>query len=259
MFEWTNELEAHVLKLKNKDRMTYTAIGRLIGTSATSVKHKIRRLQQAKGLDKYSHPVEKTQIALPVLEKLKQNKKRSLKILETHCGFGGMSRVYDKFGSVLGFDIVQDRINECQASCQNFEGIKAESEHELLRLRYDKRKFDLVDVDPYGFPSRFFPFVFGLINDGYLFLTFPMMGVAQINALTIKHYQIFWGIELDDKADYIEKISERLHQYAYMEKRKITIEQVSKVDRIFRFVIHVEKVSLTKLLGMTIRRSNELV
>lgn len=256
MFEWTDKLEAEVLRLKNKEKMTYTAIAALIGTSSNSVKHKVRRLQQAKGMEKYSHPKEKAELVMPILRSLLERKGKPLKILETHCGFGGMSRVYDQYGSVLGFDIVQERIDACSAACERFDGIKKDSEHELLRLRYEKKKFDVVDVDPYGLPSRYFPYVFGLINDGYLFLTFPMMGVAQINALTIKHYQVFWGIELDDKGEYVQKIVERLSDYAYIEKRKITVEQVVRVDRIYRLVIKVEKVALTKLLGMKINRAN---
>ncbi|MCY9861165.1 hypothetical protein OTK49_01300 [Vibrio coralliirubri] len=256
MFEWTEKLESDVLRLKNEEKMTYAAIAKHIGTTSNSVKHKVRRLQQAKGLEKYSHPKEKAELALPILESIRVRKGKPLRTLETHCGFGGMSRVYSQFGSVLGFDIVQDRIDACEASCEQFEGIKQDSEHQLLNLRFEKRKFDIVDVDPYGLPSRYFPHIFGLIDDGYLFLTFPMMGVAQINALTIKHYQVFWGIELSDKDEYIQKIVERLADYAYIEKKKITVEKVIKVDRIYRFVIKVEKIALTKLLGMRINRAN---
>lgn len=256
MFEWTDELEAEVLRLKNIEKMTYTAIAAQIGTSANSVKHKVRRLQQAKGMEKYSHPKEKAELAMPILNNLRDKKGKNLKVLETHCGFGGMSRIYNQFGTVLGFDIVQERIDTCVEACGHFEGIKKDSEHEILRLRYENRKFDVVDVDPYGLPSRYFPHVFGLINDGYLFLTFPMMGVAQINALTIKHYQVFWGIELDDKVEYIQKIIDRLAEYAYIEKRKIIVEQIVRVDRVYRLVIKVEKIALTKLLGMKINRAN---
>jgi tRNA G26 N,N-dimethylase Trm1 len=59
-------------------------------------------------------------------------------------------------------------------------------------LNYSCR-YDVIDIDPYGLPSRLFPYVFGLIDDGLMFMTFPMLGVAQINKITIRHYQAFWG------------------------------------------------------------------
>ena len=254
MFNWTDEKEAEVLRLKNIDKWTYVKIAQHIGTTANSVKHKVRRLQQAGGLEKYSHPKEKFDLVNPYLLELSSRKGRSIDVMETHCGFGGMTRVYSQFGSVLGFDIVQERIDSCTESCSNFVGIKGDSERELLRLRYEKKRFDLVDVDPYGLPSKYFPHVFGLIDNGLLILTFPMMGVAQINALTIKHYLVFWDIALNDKDVYVEKIIKKLNDYAYIEKRKITVEKVIKINRIFRFVIKVEKISLTKLLGMKINR-----
>ena len=80
------------------------------------------------------------------------------------------------------------------------------------------------------------------------------MGVAQINALTIKHYQVYWGIELDDKETYIDKIVERLKDYGYMEKRKIEVVDVTRIDRVFRLAIKVTKTPLTEIIGMKINR-----
>ena len=62
MFNWTKENEAEVLKLKNIEKWTYVKIAQYMGTTQNSVKHKIRRLQQADGLEKYSHPKEKTEL-----------------------------------------------------------------------------------------------------------------------------------------------------------------------------------------------------
>lgn len=249
MFNWTEEIEQSSLAMREK-KMTYTEIGRLLGTSANSVKHKVRRLQQAKGMVKYSHPKEKSEQAIPLLRSL-GNKK--LKTLETHSGFGGMSSVFAQYGSVSGFDLVEERVSEAN-KIEGVTVVKADSEKEILGLRYNRERFDVVDIDPYGLPSRYLPHAFGLIDDGLMFLTFPMMGVAQINALTIKHYQVYWGIELSDKSNYLDLISKKLHEYAYMEKRQIEIVEILKIDRIFRFAIRVKKTPLTKILGMKISR-----
>ena len=103
MFDWTPEMEALVLELRKQGK-TCAAIAKEMGTSPNSIKHKVRRLQQAIGMEKYSHPVEKATQAKPLLESLSKPK---LKILETHSGFGGMSAVYAEYGAVEGYDIVQ--------------------------------------------------------------------------------------------------------------------------------------------------------
>jgi DNA-binding CsgD family transcriptional regulator len=249
MFDWTTEKEALVLELRKQGK-TYAAIAKEMGTSSNSIKHKVRRLQQAMGMEKYSHPTEKAAQAKPLLESLS---KPRLKILETHSGFGGMSAVYAEYGTVEGYDIVKSRVDVANG----IEGVtvsKADSEREIKNLRYLRKKFDVVDIDPYGLPSRYFPDALGLIDDGYLILTFPMMGVAQINALTIKHYQVYWGIELTDKETYIDKIVERLKDYGYMEKRKIEVVDVTRIDRVFRLAIKVKKTPLTEIIGMKINR-----
>ena len=150
MFDWTPEREALVLGLRKQGK-TYAAIAKEMNTSPNSIKHKIRRLQQAMGMEKYSHPVEKAAQAKPLLENFRKPK---LKILETHSGFGGMSAVYAKHGAVEGYDIVQARVD----AANTIDGVtvsKADSEREIKNLRYLRKKYDVVDIDPYGLPSRF--------------------------------------------------------------------------------------------------------
>jgi tRNA G26 N,N-dimethylase Trm1 len=112
----------------------------------------------------------------------------------------------------------------------------------------------VIDVDPYGFPSRYFPTVFGLIDDGVLFLTFPVMGVAQINKITIEHYRVFWDINLSDKDCYTDKIVKKLKDYAFMQKRSIEVLEIKKIDRIYRFAIKVKQESLLKIVGLEVNK-----
>lgn len=246
---WNNETESKLLRLRSEGK-TYSEIGNILGTTATSAKHKTRRLQQADNQDRYKHTDEKRRQVDKFVSGF------GLHTLETHCGFGCMTEKYHEYGSVMSIDIKQDRVDAVNAKMlDDVTCIKADSEREVLLLLYHKCVFDVVDVDPYGLPSRYFPNVFGLINDGWLFLTFPMLGVAQINKITIEHYRSFWGIELSDKDEYVEKITHRLKQYAFMHKREIKVFEIVKIGRIYRMAIRVKKSSLCDIVGLTVNRN----
>tara|TARA_R110002073_G_C9253352_1_gene562767 strand:+ start:37 stop:789 length:753 start_codon:yes stop_codon:yes gene_type:complete len=247
-FTWCPQLEEKVVRLK-KEGKTYKQIAHDIGSTLSSVKHKVRRLQQNNNLDRYKHTKEK-------IEQLKKYlKKTDIHILETHCGFGSLSEYYNLFGEVLSIDIDANRIKFLNnLGLEGVTAIKADSEKEIYSLVFNKCKFDVVDIDPYGFPSRFFPHCFHLIDDGYLFLTFPVLGVAQINKITIQHYKSFWGITLNEPDKYIEKIKKKLFDYAFMAKKSIEVKEILKINRIYRFVIKVKKESLLKIVGLKVNR-----
>lgn len=246
---WDKEKELELMILRNSGK-TYKEIGVILGTTETSAKHKVRRLQQEGNQDRYKHTKEKSNQIDRFVSGF------GLHTLETHCGFGCLTEKYHEFGEVLSFDIKQDRVDEINAKMMDdVTCIKADSEREILQLLYHRCVFNVIDVDPYGLPSRYFPHVFGLINDGWLFLTFPMMGVAQINKITIEHYRSFWGIELSDKEEYVEKIIHRLKQYAFMHKREVDVVEVEKFDRIYRMAIRVQKKSMCDIVGLVVNRN----
>jgi tRNA G26 N,N-dimethylase Trm1 len=253
-FQWTPELEVKVLALKKRG-LTFAQIAAEIGTTERSAKHKVRRLRQAMNQDRYKHTDEKLkQIQIAGLTPCRR-------ILETHAGFGGLTRHYAQVAAtVTSIEIKQERIDEIKAlSLPNVELIKGDSEVEIYRLLHERRVFDVIDVDPYGLPSRYFPHIFGLIDDGILFLTFPVMGVAQINKMTIAHYRVFWGIELSDKDVYLDKIKARLAEYAFMHKRQIEILDEKRINRIYRLAIQVKKTSLLDMLGLKVNRNKKIV
>lgn len=254
-FRWNSDIEAFAVK-QRADGRTYREISEAIGTTATSVKHKVRRIQQSTNHDRYKHTNEKTEQAKHAMSVLK-NRNR-IEVLETHAGFGGMTELYNSYGNVLSIEIDQSRIDHINS--QGFEGVttlKADSELELFNLVYNRMHFDIVDVDPYGFPSRYFPHVFNLINDGILFLTFPVMGVAQINKLMVEHYRIFWGISLSDIDCYIEKIKQKLVDMAIMQKRSISFLDVMRVGKVYRLAIRVEAASMCDIVGLEVNRGQK--
>lgn len=249
--EWSLQAESELLRLRHGG-MTYSAIAEATGRTLSSVKHKVRRLQQAQNMDRYKHTGEKRAQAARFISG------EHNRILETHCGHGGMTEFYSACGEVLSLDINGDRVKHVTGlNLPSVTASRTDSEKEIIRLLAGGRTYDVIDVDPYGFPSRFFPHVFGLIDDGLLFLTFPMMGVAQINKVTIRHYQAFWGIELSDKGNYLNLIEQRLKDYAFMHKREIEVLDVQRLERVYRFAIKVCKKSAFDIVGLKISGVND--
>lgn len=250
--QWSEELEQEIMA-KRSQKMTYKAIAEQIGSTQTAVKHKIRRLQQGDNQDRYKHTAEKREL----FDRTRKPRAKS-KILEAHCGFGGMTEVYSQYGEVTSFDIAADRVQHIEAlNLPNVTVKKCDSELEIFKLVADRRIFDVVDIDPYGMPSRYFPHVFALINDGILYITLPMIGVAQINKITIEHYRAFWGVEISDIDTYTEKVFSRLKDYAFMHKRSISLVAVVRLGRIFRLAIEVKKTSLLDIVGLEVNRGGK--
>ncbi len=248
-FKWNETIEAKAAEMKGKG-FTFSQIAESLGTTAVSVKHKIRRLQQAQNQDRYKHTDEK-------LEQIQRTKPHSvLQVLETHAGFGGLTRYYSQMAyMVTSLELKQERVDAIKdLGLSNVSLLKTDSEREIYGFLYQNRTFDIVDVDPYGLPSRYFPHVFGLIDNGMLYLTFPVMGVAQINKITIEHYRVFWGIELADKNVYLDKIQQRLIECAFMHKRQIEFMDIQKINRIYRLAIQVKKTSMLDIVGLEVNR-----
>lgn len=247
---WSAELELEARKLRAAG-LTYKQVGDAIGVTANSVKHKIRRLGQAGNEDRFKHTREKSALAAKYITR------EGMKVLETHSGFGGMTEFYAANGcNVECYDIDERRVRSIDAKgLDSVNASKGDSEKELLRLVYGRSKYDIVDIDPYGLPSRYFPSAFELIDGGYLFLTFPVLGVAQINKITIQHYQSFWGFIVGSDQDYLEIIHSKLHDFAFMSRRAIRILETEKIDRIYRMVIEVKKASLCDIVGLHVSRS----
>ena len=249
--KWSTASEELVSSLRLAGK-TYAEIGGVVGVSATSVKHKVRRLQQDNNEDRYKHTkekIEQTRRYVPL--------KYLNKVLETHAGFGGLTEFYSEHASsVTSLELKKDRVDFInELGLKNVTTIQCDSETKIHFLVYKKEAFTYVDVDPYGLPSRYFPHVFSLIDDGYLALTFPVLGVAQINKITIAHYKNFWDFEILEKDRYLEKISEGLRRYAFMAKRSIDIVSVEKINRIYRLVIAVKKESMLDIVGLKVNRN----
>lgn len=251
--KWNEELEGRLLKLRDEDELTYKEIAEEFDTTVSSVKHKYIRLKQAANDDKHHHPVEKTEQVYRVLGE--QDLGFPITILETNAGWGNLTQEYRKFGVVLAQDIEANKVEHLK-QFSSVVAKRCDSFKEMHRQVYEGMKFDVVDLDPYGFPSRFFPHVFELIEDGHLFVTFPKMGVQQINKITKEHYRVFWGMTLADKDRQEELIHKKIKDYGFQSFRRVELVDSVDLGRMFRFAYKVNKESALTLVDLKVKGKN---
>lgn len=247
---WTTELENQLIELRKIKRFTINQLAQKFNTTPSSIKHKLRRIGQAQNENQYTHPVEKIgQInnILPV---------KRLTILETHAGQGNLTKHYQSLGhEVYAIEIDPIKFETLkQLHLNDVDLVLADSLKHLLFLEYQEVWFDVVDLDPYGFPSRFVPGALRLINNGYLFMTMPKIGVSQMNKITIRHLKEFWGIEISSKPDLINVVIKKMESLAFQNYRSSILLDVIDLGRMFRFVFKIEKTSMAKLVDLEIQR-----
>ena len=105
---------------------------------SNSDNHKITRAAQAQNADSHHHPTEKMQ----QLDELKDHIYGD--ILEVFGGQGNLTAYYEKLGKVTSLT------KETTGDSFNY----------IYKLRSENKMYDVIDIDSYGYPSKFFPLVF---------------------------------------------------------------------------------------------------
>lgn len=250
--DWGVEQERAVLAYRAQG-MTHQEIADTLGSTLSAVKHKIRRLQQGQNLDKFKHTDEKRAFAQQVLGDFKPKR-----ILETHAGFGGMTEFYNTLGHTVSIDIDRQRIEHLKSlMLVNVREVIADSEREVYGLIHRRERFDLVDIDPYGMPSRMFPMAIDLVDDGFMFLTLPQLGCTQINKITIEHYKAIYGIDItheEHKQRYADIICAKIADYGFWYKKQVQEVGRIKIGRMYRIGFKVSKQSLLDRVGLVVNR-----
>lgn len=199
------------------------------GKSIYAIRHIVVRQRQKENADAVHHPGEKEaqieRVLPPVGEK-------PLKILELFAGRGNCTKVYERYGKVWAYD-------------KKWLGT-GDSFREFHRLIADRKTFDVVDVDPYGFPSRLLPDVFLLLKKGYLFMTFPKPYVNIMNRMNDTHMISYFG----DRNPSVEVIAEKVALFGLCHWRKVELIDVDDLKSVWRFVFAVERVKATDYTGL---------
>ncbi len=198
--------------------------------SYRAIRHDVTRTKQAANSPATHHPDEKiAQINRVMTEGLT---KAGHSILELFAGRGNLTKEYEKFGSVVVCDKKYHRTGDSYLLYH--------------RLISEKKKYSVVDLDPYGFPNRFFPDVFLLIDDGVLFVTMPKPYVNILNGITQAHLISYFGEHNPDK----DVIIQRIALWGLCHWRKVELIDSIDCKSVWRFAFTVNKVKATEYTGV---------
>jgi len=189
-------------------------------TTMISLKHKRLRMLQNNNADSHHHPQEK------ILQLEKFEKHIYGEILEVFAGAGNLTKYYEKLGKVTAL--------KKEVTGDSFEFI--------YKLRADQKKYDVIDIDGYGYPSKFFPIVFEMLkSEGLLIFTFPVIGVQNLNGITEQHFINFWGSARPTIGDVTGKVTD----YGLREWQLVSLLSCTKIKKIWRFIFQVKKEKAT--------------
>lgn len=253
MVNWTQELENKLVGLVEDSNLTYKEVAKRMNTTTASVKHKYQRIRKKRNEKRYHHPVKKIKQVHSILKDQPIDR-----ILETNAGYGNLTKIYAGYGGVISLEIKQDKVTAIQNL--GLPGVEVEKADSFIRAHdfiAKKKYFDVIDLDPYGFPSRFLPTVLRLLKRGFLFMTFPKMGASQINKITQEHYRVFWDIQLEDKDNYEKKIHKKMKDYGLQWRRRVEYIDTLELSSVYRFCYSVEKESMLKLVNLKVKGKNE--
>lgn len=195
-----------------------------------AIRHDVVRKKQRENSSEVHHPDEKIRQVRKIL-----NGKTDLKVMELFSGEGNLTKIYEDYKGENGFLELYDKKLKTGDSYLTFH-----------RLIAEKRKYDVIDIDPYGFPNRFFPDIFLLMDKRHMFITMPKPWVNILNGITRQHLMCYYGSENPT----LEEIKERLKLYGLCHWRHIEFVDVMDFGRLWRFAISVEKVKATEYCGV---------
>jgi|TARA_R100001530_G_C4255061_1_gene138918 hypothetical protein len=188
-------------------------------------KHKTTRVGQSQNVDKYHHPEEK---------KLQLEKYSHLitgNILEVFAGKGNLTEYYSQHGNVTA--LTKEEFGD------SFDAI--------YKLRGNNKKYNVIDIDSYGYPDRSFPVVFELMKDECLLIfTFPVVGINCLNGIMEQHFITFWRSARPTIGD----VTGILTDMALREWFLLQLINVQKIKRIWRFVYICKRQKATEFCGV---------
>lgn len=195
--------------------------------SYRAIRHDIVRSKQALNSNEVHHPItKKRQIERVLLNKA------DLSILELFAGQGNLTKIYEQYGTVTAYDKKHLKTGD--------------SFIEYHRLIADRKKFNVIDIDPYGFPTRLFPDIFLLMDDGFLFVTMPKPYVNILNGLIQTHLTTYFG----EPNPSLETIIGKIVLFGLCHWRKAQLIESADYGGVWRLVFHVERVKATDYTGV---------
>lgn len=191
----------------------------MVGTTKES--HKRTRLLQKLNDESFHHPIEK-ELQLKDLEPYLKGD-----ILEVFAGYGNLTNVYERYGKVTPMTV--------ETNGSSFDAI--------YQLRANRKKYNVIDIDSYGYPDRFFPVVFELMKEQCLLIfTFPIVGVNCVNGIVEQHFYTFYR-----NIPSIGDVCGAVTDFALREWILAQLVDVRKIKRIWRFAFLCNRKKATEL------------
>lgn len=222
-------------------------LGYKTAKSYRAIRHDITRERQKQNLDIVHHPNQKIKQIKNILNEICGW--GDLSIYELFAGHGNLTKIYADYGEVIANEYKKSVYEKLIKNTEDLMLVKCNlvdsflDFHQLIAL---KQKFDVIDLDPYGFPNRFFPDIFLLIDNGILFVTMPKPYVNILNGITATHLTTYYGIPNPSEQTIIEKIV----LFGLCHWRKVELLDSVNCKSVWRFAFKVEKVKSTEYTGV---------
>lgn len=225
----TNDVTARLRQMFDEGQGIAEAVEQT-GLTRAAVKHYFIEWKQARDIDGSAiHSEAKSDLAKEALARLPDRPE----VLELFAGpTGFMTRVYEEAG--------------CRVTALDKRRGTGDSYHEVYRLIVEKRRFDLIDVDPYGYPFRLFPHVFQLMENGVMLLTIPKTGCNYCSNITYQMLQAFTGTH--DPG--LERLLTCLWSWGLQYWREVNLIRGLDFGRIWRLALDVRKVKATEFCNV---------
>jgi len=194
-------------------------------TGHSALSHKITRKNQSENIDEFHHPEEKISQLNELQEYINGE------ILEVFAGQGNLTRWYENKGNVtpLHKDTTGDSFNY------------------IYELRAQRKKYNWIDIDSYGYPDKFFPVVFEMLKEeSGLIFTFPQVGVNCLNGITQQHFSTFYGNPSPTIGDVVGKITD----WALREWYQASLLDIKKIKRIYRIAFLLKRIKATEMTNV---------
>jgi len=201
-----------------------------MATGHSAKTHKRIRTAQKENDVAYHHPVEKMQQLTDLLQSGVSFPYHT--VLEVFAGDGNMTKYYEERGCKV------------EAMTKATHGNSFDS---IYKLRGDRKKYGVIDIDSYGYPSKFFPVVFEMMRDEcMLVITFPIVGVNCLNGITEQNFINFWRSDRPTIGDITGVMTDMALRNWFL----ASLIDVKKIKRIWRLVFICNRQKATEFCNV---------
>lgn len=220
--KWT-EKEIEWTKKLLKEGYTTKEIAISLDRSETSVSIKVKRLSKKQNTYNQNHLAEKNQLNKTFFEIIKPKN-----VLDLYCGAPSFYK---------GDNITTNDINPAIPANYHEDAFKL-----ICKLYYEGKKYDLIDLDPFGSAYDCFDLAVKMANKG-LAITLGELGHKRWKRLDyVKRY---YGI--DNLEDFtIENLIEHIKSIGLRNKKQLIVWSYKEWKNIGRVYFKIEKVKITE-------------